>query len=224
MADLDNQSLKLEAEDILNFLRVNPDFFQHHQNILSELDLPHESGTAVSLIERQISILRNRNLEMRKHVNRLINAAKVNEALFDKTRTLILVLLQAEGWQDLNEILATYVLADFQADFVCLHIENDTIQFEHVIGHQGKLPKLFSSFGSNPLIQTFRGEELSELFPPTKHTESGSAVIAPIKLNSDVAFLSIGSKDPQYFSNNMDTLFIGYIADIFSGIAGQIVK
>ena len=62
----------LSDQAVLNFLRQSPDFFLRHPSALSELSLPHESGQAVSLIERQIDILRERNMTMRRRMNELL--------------------------------------------------------------------------------------------------------------------------------------------------------
>tara|TARA_B100000686_G_C16705741_1_gene926162 strand:- start:133 stop:810 length:678 start_codon:yes stop_codon:yes gene_type:complete len=222
--DNKDSSPKLEDKDILNYLRLDPNFFRRNPQILSELNLPHESGAAISLVERQIAILRERNLTMRRRMNQLVSAAKENEALFDKTKTLTLELLQAEGLHGLNEILATYVLADFQADLVCLHLENEKEVFDHLIGHDGQFPVLLEKCELKPVIQAFREEELSVIFPSINHDSSGSAVIAPIKITGQRAALAIGSKDPQYFTGDMDTLFIGYIADILSRLIQALTK
>lgn len=222
--DTKDSSPKLEAKDILNYLRLEPNFFRHNPEILSELNLPHESGAAISLIERQISILRERNLAMRRRMNQLVSAAKENEALFDKTKTLTIELLQAEGLHGLNEVLATYVLADFQADLVCLHLENENEILDHLIGHDGQFPLLLEKCEAGPLIQAFREEELTVIFPSINHDSSGSAVIVPIRIAEQKAVLAIGSKDPQYFTKDMDTLFIRYIADILSRLIQGFTK
>ena len=67
----------LSDQAVLNFLRQSPDFFLRHPSALSELSLPHESGQAVSLIERQIDILRERNMTMRRRMNELLQAESV---------------------------------------------------------------------------------------------------------------------------------------------------
>ena len=46
--DAKDSSPKLEAKDILNYLRLEPNFFRHNPEILSGLNLPHESGAAKS--------------------------------------------------------------------------------------------------------------------------------------------------------------------------------
>ena len=54
------------------------------------------SGEAVSLIERQVDILRERNVTMRKRMNELLQAARVNDEIFAKTRSLNLALLGSQ--------------------------------------------------------------------------------------------------------------------------------
>ena len=77
-------------QSVLDFLRQSPDFFLRHPSALSELSLPHESGEAVSLIERQIDILRERNVTMRKRMNELLQAARMNDEILRKPGRLIL--------------------------------------------------------------------------------------------------------------------------------------
>ena len=117
--DADN---KVNEQEILDYLRKHPDFFQRHVTALSELTLPHESGGTVSLVERQIDILRDRNVAMRRRMNELLHAARINDEIFAKTRSLNLALLEVSSWHELNEVLATHVLVDFEADFVCTHM------------------------------------------------------------------------------------------------------
>ena len=66
----------LDDEQIVDYLRAEPDFFKRHPNLLSELNLPHDTGQAVSLIERQVAILRERNMQMRRRMNELLQTGK----------------------------------------------------------------------------------------------------------------------------------------------------
>ena len=75
MSEPIEEPTKLTDEEVISYLRLDPNFFQRHANVLSELNLPHESGAAVSLIERQISILRERNMNMRRRMNELVETA-----------------------------------------------------------------------------------------------------------------------------------------------------
>src|SRR5690606_28824402 len=121
-------ALPVTEEQVIVYLRNHPDFFQQHSHLLSELHLRHESGGAVSLVERQVAILRERNMVMRRRMNELMQTAKYNDELFAKTRTLTLELLHVDSWHELNEVLATYVLTDFHADFVCCHLPEAAVK------------------------------------------------------------------------------------------------
>ncbi len=93
------------AEQVLAYLARHPDFFLRHEAILAELELPHRAGAAVSLVERQVALLRERNIDSRQRLTRLLETARENDELFSKTRRLILALLEAESLERLAQVL-----------------------------------------------------------------------------------------------------------------------
>lgn len=212
----------LNEDQMIEYLRANPDFFVRNSQLLTELNLPHASGQAVSLVEHQVSIMRDRNVEMRRHMNKLLDAARQNDDLFSKTRSLTLALVDTNSLQELNEVLATYVLVDFEADFVCAHVCGGEFSLDHIQNHHEELP--FSNLLQNQTATctTLREDEIRHVFPSTDHSGSGSAVLLPLTLDRGKAVLCIGSKDPQRFSKDMDTLFVSYIADVLSKVLNRL--
>ena len=95
---------KFNAEDVAEYLRQNPDFFISQGELLADLSLPHESGKAISLLERQVKILRDRSIEARQKLNNLLENARENDQLFDTTRNLVLALLRARGVTELANV------------------------------------------------------------------------------------------------------------------------
>lgn len=210
-----------EAE-LITYLREHPDFFVRNSELLAELNLPHASGKAISLVEHQVSIMRERNMEMRRRMNELLDAARENDGLFAKTRSLTLALLDTASLHDLNEVLATYVLVDFEADFVCCHVRNRDFALDHIQNHNDEYPfnALFS--GDSAVCTTLRRQELEQLFPASSHDDSGSVVLLPLALTRHPGVLAIGSRDPKRFSKDMDTLFVTYIADVLSKVLNRL--
>ena len=49
-------------EQVKSYLKTNPNFFRTQEQLLCELDIPHSAGSAVSLVERQVALLRERNI------------------------------------------------------------------------------------------------------------------------------------------------------------------
>jgi uncharacterized protein YigA (DUF484 family) len=224
MSSAPEPDTQLNDDIIVAFLRSDPDFFQRHPNLLSELNLPHHTGQAVSLIERQVAILRERNMNMRRRMNELLGEAKNNDELFAKTRTLTLELLNVHNWHELNEVLATYVLADFQADFVCAHLLHLPVFLDHLVSHEGEPP--YRRFVRNgiPVCATLRAEELAELFPIQQHDLDGSAVLAPLFWDHGEGCLAIGSRQPERFTSDMDTLFVTYIGEVLSRVIQRLAS
>ena len=84
----------------MRYLRENPDFFGRHPMLLTDLSLPHDSGEAISLVERQVAILRERNIDMRRRLTHLVGAANTNDTLFEKTRRFTLNMLDCDDLDD----------------------------------------------------------------------------------------------------------------------------
>lgn len=82
-----------DAESVAAYLSAHPEFFVDHDELIPDLRIPHLQGGAVSLVERQVKLLRERNIEMRHRLSHLMDVARDNDRLFDKTRRLVLDLL-----------------------------------------------------------------------------------------------------------------------------------
>jgi uncharacterized protein len=227
-----NDLVPITEEQVIVYLRSHPDFFEHNAPLLSDLHLRHESGAAISLVERQVAILRERNMTMRRRINELMQTAKHNDELFAKTRTLTLELLQVASTSFSSCQLATYVLTDFQADFVCCHVAQGPVSLDHIRSHEGPLPHERFARGGYPICTTLRAEELKALFPGTEHNVGpavelrgeGSAVLAPLTADAPRGCLAIGRRDPQGFTPDMDTLFVTYIAEVLSRVVQRLTS
>src|SRR4029450_1438701 len=103
-------------DTVMRYLRENPDFFGRHPMLLTDLSLPHDSGEAISLVERQVAILRERNIDMRKRLAHLVGAANTNDTLFEKNRRFPLAILHADGLDAVDTVFANPLIDDFAAD------------------------------------------------------------------------------------------------------------
>ena len=94
-----NQSASSTAADTLSeaqvrdYLKENGDFLQRNPDLLDHLHVSHASGSAVSLVEKQVSVLRERNMDMRHRLTALTANARDNDQLYEHTRSTDLKLL-----------------------------------------------------------------------------------------------------------------------------------
>ena len=74
---------ELDAQQVADYLRRHPAFFAEYDELLPELIIPHQPGQAVSLVERQVKLLRERNIDVRHRLNQLMDVARENDRLFE---------------------------------------------------------------------------------------------------------------------------------------------
>ena len=74
----------LPSEDeVRKYLQENPNFLEENPDILEHLTISHKSGKAVSLVERQLEVMRDRNKEMGRRVDQMVTSANDNSQLFE---------------------------------------------------------------------------------------------------------------------------------------------
>ena len=88
------QQLATDLE-IISLIRENTDILQRHPELLTVLEVPHETGKAVSLIERQVSVLREKNQVQDDRLRELMDVARDNERLAKSRHGLALNLLNS---------------------------------------------------------------------------------------------------------------------------------
>ena len=94
-------SKSLKPEEVINFLKENPDFFIDHPEAIEHLEIKHESGEAVSFIEKQVEFIKSKNLATSTQLKEFILNAKANELLFTKVKNLISIILNTEDLENL---------------------------------------------------------------------------------------------------------------------------
>lgn len=213
---------EMRPEQVAQYLIENPTFFLKHEHLLSDLYLPHHSGSAVSLQERQVSILRERNIDMRKRLNEFLEEGQRNDILYKKTTKLILHLLEAKSLAELIKRLVEYCLTEFQVDkvqfslFTSASHRSNQCRIVSSIEVERAMPSLLRSHQS--ISGVFREDELSFLFAG-KTEDISSAIVLPIVDTDDdkvIGVLAMGSNDVHYFKAGMNTLFLSFIGNVIS--------
>ena len=104
----------VNEQEVAAFLCRNPDFFERHPEILTELAIPHpDSGQAVSLLERQLTALRTQLSSERQHRTRLMARAEQNERLQERLRNLLLALSEVACPDELLSQVPTLLVEEF---------------------------------------------------------------------------------------------------------------
>lgn len=110
----------LTDDAVLRFLRTNPEFFVNNQDILPRLHIPHESGKAVSLIEKQVCVLRGKCGTLESSLRDLISVARENESLHQRLHLLIQDIISARSLGRIVDLTRSSLQENFNADDVHL--------------------------------------------------------------------------------------------------------
>ena len=203
-------------ETIADYLRSHPDFFERHPLLLLGLKLPHRTGgSAVSLVERQVSMLRQRNSQLERQFKDLVAVAKTNDALVEKIHQLGLRLMATPGLAARLEQLETGLREDFAAERAVLVLftekappEAEREGFVKRFSATDPDVRPFATFlrGARPRCGLLRDRQKT-LFGRDAEIVSSAAMV-PLGKESSLGFLVIGSRDPDHFhpGKRMDLL------------------
>ena len=90
----------VSEQQVVDYLRLHPDFFQNHLDLLENMHVPHPSGDAISLISKQLEVFRARHQEQETQLTALIEIARDNDAAFNRMHELTLAMLEARSLED----------------------------------------------------------------------------------------------------------------------------
>jgi uncharacterized protein YigA (DUF484 family) len=219
------QAAEFNETDVADYLSKNPDFFMRHKPLLEVMSVPHETGRAVSLIERQTSLLRDPNQKLTIHLSDLIDIARHNDSQFEKTKRMVLALLDSATLDDVAVALEESLCRDFYGDETSLVLFSDN---PLNVNNLKILPRDTAGV-IEPLMKTNMptcGQlsliENRFLFEDDAVKVQSAAVI-PLVKGETIGLLAIGSYDPYYFQSSQGTLFLSYVGEVLSRVASRIV-
>ena len=220
MTDQRHDPASLDAEMVAAYLRAHPEFFIDHDELIPELRIPHQRGDTVSLVERQVKLLRERNIEMRHRLSQLMDVARDNDRLFDKTRRLVLDLLDAATLEEVVSAVEDSLRHQFQVPYSSLILFSET---PLAVGRSVSSAQAHEAIGGlladgKTVCGVLRSHELAFLFGEEEQAQIGSAAVVCLSYKGLHGILAIGSPDPQHYRSSLGTLFLGYIAEVLARV------
>ena len=196
---------KIDAKDVELFLLDNLDFFVTRESLVSEMEFKHSQSSASSILERQITKLRDEHKNVIELLKSFIDTASINEDLFKKSKDLTLKILESDTNENIKEIVEESFKKDFGVDDCKVEFfDNKAIdKLEKGTGlsmHKGAVH--CGSFSNEKIALLFDDEKIESL------------VIAVIVLKDEIGLLKLGSHDRTKYLGDEDTTFIEYIRDI----------
>ena len=216
----------ISEQTVKDYLQRHPDFFERNGALLSSMSVPHGSGEAVSLVERQVSVLRQKELKLERQLKELISVARDNDVLAAKIHELTLQLLGSKDLPTTVAAIEEAMRSGFDADQSILVLFGDPAAFGDIDGSRffrvtertANELKPFDTFldGNGPRCGQVRDSQRDFLFPGDAD-EIGSVALIPLGEKAQLGFLAIGSADADRFHPGMSIDFLARVGDLVAG-------
>jgi len=217
------------ADQVVAFLKANPDFFVDQDELLQRLTLPHDSGKAISLVQRQIHLFREQRDTLRQELSELVSIARHNDRLFGKSKRLLMQMLESGGLSEMAEAIDDSIRSDFGLDAASILIFSDQPVVSQSVGalHTVTLESALSHLdglldGERAVCGQFRESQRAFLFP-NREEPVASVALVPLRSDRLIGVFAIGSCEPGHFDQTMGSLFLSYISDTLSRLLPPIM-
>lgn len=209
-----------DVRQIADYLTNHPSFFDEHPNLLADLRLPHARGAAVSLVERQILVLREQNRELKRKLLELVDVARDNDRLSERMHRMTLDLMRADSLRALLDALKDHLHNEFKADAVSVQLTGLDESAQHDswatrLAPDDAVKTLFKTafVDGRPQCGRLKKEQLDFLFG-AQATAIESAIVVPLGNRSEQGLIAVGSCEVNRFNPCMGTLFMSHLAEL----------
>jgi uncharacterized protein YigA (DUF484 family) len=211
-------------DQVADYLLGHPEFFERHTGVLARLRLPHQRGSAaVSLVERQVLVLREKQVTLEQKLHELIDNGRANDVIVERMHRLTRRLLRARDALAVVGALETSLREDFGASrWVLLAVDASLEALAQAPGGCVRyVPrgspelKIFETFfeSARPRSGQIRDTQRDYLFNGTGG-QVGSTVLIPLGERAGLGLLAIGSHDTERYLPTMSTDFLVRIGDL----------
>lgn len=208
------EAIPLSEQEVVTYLKKHPTFFQQHSQLLEQLQLPHEIEGTVSLVERQLTMLREKNDLYQKQLADLIKNAASSETLFHLMGDLYLRWFKRLDRKHIIENAADDIRSIFALDSTLLLLRKDDnnnrlaeISKKLSLKFPGNQPQCMPCDLSN-----------SQLLFPKQQKQIQSIAILPLGEDAIAGVMILGSYKTDGFKATMDNLFLKQITLVLSSL------
>jgi uncharacterized protein YigA (DUF484 family) len=208
----------LNSDQIAEFFRANPDFFESNVDVLLDINVTHpHGGRTVSIPERQLIATREKVKLLEGKLSELITFGQENDAVSEKIHRLTLAMIDCASQEQLIDTLYLDLLDNFQVPHVAVRFWNVALPEVPSPEFQPITPELLQFVsamkapycGSHPVYETnlWFGEHAPHL---------KSYALIPLTKGNTFGLLLMASENAERFYAEMGTVFLSRIGDVFA--------
>ncbi|MGQ0544770.1 MAG: DUF484 family protein [Betaproteobacteria bacterium] len=205
----------MNEDDVATYLRLHPQFFEQHPELLEKLHVPHPyGGRAIPLAERQKVALREKAKLLEGKLGELIQFGEENDVISEKVHRLSVAIAGARDFPALAQSLYFHLREDFAVPHVALRVwgKSVPVDFEEAAA-VGEAEKRQAATMAAPQCGPAAGSGFAAWFgEAAEHVRS--LALVPLGQTAVFGLLALGSEDPQRFYPEMGTLYLRRIGEL----------
>lgn len=217
------EAFELTEERVVAWLADNPGFFLRQEKLVAELVLPHESGKAVSLLEHQAALLRQRFENTSRKLGELLENGRRSEQLFNISRQLVLALIETRNPEQVIAVTRGHLFSrtDVEVLEVIFLAGREALPEGDFRREDGArmLDEFKDVFRLNKAHCGQQREEILDWLFPEGSARIQSTALCPINSGGKpLALMALGQRSPDHFTIHMETLFLDFIAEVMGAM------
>lgn len=208
----------MTPEDVVQYLNDHPDFFNEYAELLTDMRVPYpQENKVVSLQERQVIAVRDKNKILQDKMLELISFGEENDAIGEKMHRLTIALLTSLDFNDFLNSLDYSLREDFVVpDFVMrlwgLNCQGKS--YDELSEVSADIHAIAESL-TQPYCGNHVAEAVKDLFGGVKvHLKSFSMV--PLTTTHTIGLLVLASPELERFYADMGTLHLKRLGELIS--------
>jgi uncharacterized protein YigA (DUF484 family) len=207
------------AEDVAEYLKNNPGFFEQYADLIAQIFVPHpHGGRAISLAERQMLALREKNRQTESKLAELIAFGEENDQIGEKVHRLAVGLISVETFAAGVNLLNFHLREDFAVPHATLRLWQQPAaagELPDFVGINAELQALAETL-AHPYCGSTAGYGTNAWFGAAATHIRSQALIALTDSGRTIGLLALGSEDGQRFYPDMGTLHLERIGEMVS--------
>jgi uncharacterized protein YigA (DUF484 family) len=215
------------AEQVAQYLQDHPGFFDAHAELLASITVPHpHGGRAVSLVERQVDLLRDKNKALEMRLAELLRIGQENDAIADKLQRWTRDLLRTRDLRRVPDVVIEGMASGFSVPHVGLRLWRLDPAYADLPVAAEVEPEVLTLADS--VKQPYCGpnaEFRAAAWLPGGGSQTRSVALLPLRVGAApeaFGLLVLGSPDPARFQAGMGTAFLERIAEFASAALSRL--
>lgn len=217
----------MRSEEIAQYLQDNPQFFEEHADLISRMVIPHpHGGRTISITERQMLGLRDKNKLLEGKMSELLQFGEENDSISEKMHRLGVAMIAAASFQSVLHTLNFHLRDDFAIPHVALRLWDHPENSEELPEFADVSEELqeFAETLNQPYCGSTSGFETSSWFGDASTHLRSQALIAMRNGGGTIGMIALGSEEPQRFYTGMGTLYLERLGEMASAALARVLR